>query len=321
MAGKKTGLGRGLDALLGGGEAPPAAPPPQPVKQTPAATPSASAPQAAPKPATSAEPAGDSLTTLSVDLLRRGEYQPRQDMRKEALEELANSIEAQGVIQPIVVRPLVGSDRGKYEIIAGERRWRAAKLAGLDEIPVIIKDIPDNAAVAVALIENIQREDLNPLEEAQALKRLIDEFEITHQKAAEAVGKSRAAVSNLLRLLELDPEVRELVRNRELDMGHARALLGLTDKFKQAQAARKVVDQGLSVRETEALVRKMLNSGDAAPAKAAKRLDPDTQRLQDDLCLKLGAKVAIQHGNKGKGKLVISYNSLDELDGILDHIK
>jgi len=315
MAAKKTGLGRGLDALLGG-DAPPAAPPPAPVKQAPVA--------ATPAPAAEPEaPVGDGLTYLSVDILQRGEYQPRQDMRNEALEELADSIRTQGLIQPISVRPLKG-EAGKYEIIAGERRWRAAKLAGLDEIPVIVRDIPDNAAVAVALIENIQREDLNPLEEALALKRLIDEFEITHQKAAEAVGKSRAAVSNLLRLLDLDAGVRELVRNRELDMGHARALLGLSDKFKQSQAARNVVDRGLSVRETEALVRKMLNTdatGDAARAKGSKRLDADTQRLQDDLCVKLGAKVSIQHGNKGKGKLVISYNSLDELDGILGHIK
>ena len=318
MSAKKTGLGRGLDALLGGADAPPAAPP-QPVKQTPkaGAKPTASA---APVAAAPEELPGDRLQSLSVDVLQRGEYQPRQDMRKEALEELAESISAQGVIQPIVVRPLKGTDKGRYEIIAGERRWLAAKIAELEEIPVIVRDIPDSAAVAVALIENIQREDLNPLEEAVALKRLIDEFEITHQKAADAVGKSRAAVSNLLRLLDLSVEVRELVRDRELDMGHARALLGLTDKFKQAQVARKVADQGLSVRETEALVRKMLN-GDSAPAKKSKRLDPDTQRLQDDLCVKLGAKVNLQHGNKGKGKLVITYNSLDELDGILGHIK
>jgi len=314
MSGKKTGLGRGLDALLGGGDAPAAAPP-LVVQQT---TKSGATPPVSP--AVKEEPAGDRLQTLPLELLQRGEYQPRQDMRKEALEELAESISTQGVIQPIVVRPLKGTDKGRYEIIAGERRWRAAKIANLEEIPVIVRDIPDSAAVAVALIENIQREDLNPLEEAVALKRLIEEFELTHQKAAEAVGKSRAAVSNLLRLLDLAAEVRELVRERELDMGHARALLGLTDKFKQSQAARKVVDQGLSVRETEALVRKMLN-GDAAPAKKTKRLDADTQRLQDDLCMKLGAKVDIQHGNKGKGKLVISYNSLDELDGILGHIK
>jgi len=318
MATKKTGLGRGLDALLGGSSEPakPLTPP------APPAAPAPSAPKAeVSKPQTSEpEVATEGLTALPLDILQRGEYQPRMDMRKEALEELAESIRTQGVIQPIVVRPLKGADRGRYEIIAGERRWRAAKIADLEEIPVIIRDVPDNAAVAVALIENIQREDLNPLEEALALKRLIDEFEITHQKAAEAVGKSRAAVSNLLRLLDLGPEVREYLRERQLDMGHARALLGVQDKFKQARLAKQIVDKGLSVRETEAAVRKMLN-GDSAPQKKHKPLDTDTQRLQDDLTMKLGAKVAIQHSAKGKGKLVINYNSLDELDGILGHIK
>jgi ParB family chromosome partitioning protein len=320
-ASKKTGLGRGLDALLGGSSAPapgPARPvtvkPRQPGSVATPAAPSAAAPNTRP------DVPGATLGSLPLDLLQRGAYQPRLDMRKEALQELAESIRAQGVIQPIVVRPLKGAHKGRFEIIAGERRWRAAKIADLDEIPVVIRDIPDSAAVAVSLIENIQREDLNPLEEALALKRLIDEFEVTHQKAADAVGKSRAAVSNLLRLLDLGPEVRNYLRERELDMGHARALLGIQDKFKQARLARLVVDKGLSVRETEAAVRKML-VGDEAPAKFPKPLDKDTQRLQDDLSVKLGASVAIQHTPKGKGKLVINYNSLDELDGILAHIK
>ncbi len=305
-AAKKTGLGRGLDALLGGSA---------PATPAPAVPPAPAAPTATP-----AAPAADSLSKLPLEVLQRGEYQPRLDMRSEALEELAESIRTQGVVQPIVVRPLKGADKGRYEIIAGERRWRAAKIADLDEIPVIIRDIPDSAAIAVALIENIQREDLNPLEEALALKRLIDEFEVTHQKAAEAVGKSRAAVSNLLRLLDLGPEARQYLREGELDMGHARALLGVHDKFKQARLAKQVVENALTVRETEAAVRKLLG-GDSKPAKSAKPLDADTQRLQDDLCMKLGAKVAIAHGSKGKGKLVITYNSLDELDGILSHIK
>lgn len=305
---KKTGLGRGLDALLSGSSAAPPAP------VSPEGHSSASAGPAE-------QPVAQStLTSLPLDLLQRGEYQPRLDMRKEALEELAESIRAQGVVQPIVVRPLKGAGKGRYEIIAGERRWRAAKIANLAEIQVIVRDIPDSAAIAVALIENIQREDLNPLEEALALKRLIDEFEVTHQQAADAVGKSRAAVSNLLRLLDLGSEARQYLRDGALDMGHARALLGVQDKFKQGRLAKLVVERGLTVRDTEAAVRKMLN-GDAAPVSRAKPLDKDTQRLQDDLSVKLGARIAIQHTPKGKGKLVISYNSLDELDGILRHIK
>jgi ParB family transcriptional regulator, chromosome partitioning protein len=320
---KKTGLGRGLDALLGGSAPTPAAPPkPIPTSQTTATGTTPKAKPAPPSvvPAAPVEAAGAALTSLPLDMLQRGEYQPRMDMRKEALEELAESIRTQGVVQPIVVRPLKGANKGRYEIVAGERRWRAAKIANLEEIPVVIRDIPDSAAVAVALIENIQREDLNPLEEALALKRLINEFDVTHQKAAQAVGKSRAAVSNLLRLLDLGPEVREYLRERKLDMGHARALLGIQNKLKQARLAKTVVDKGLSVRETEAAVRKML-TGDSPSAKLPKPLDADTQRLQDDLCLKLGARVAIKHSPKGKGKLVIDYNSLDELDGILGHIK
>ncbi|HHQ14524.1 MAG TPA: ParB/RepB/Spo0J family partition protein, partial [Chromatiales bacterium] len=210
------------------------------------------------------------------------------------------------------------SDVVRYEIVAGERRWRAAQLAGLDEIPAVVREIPDSAAIAVALIENIQRENLNPLEEAQAVKRLVDEFELTHQQAADAIGRSRTAVTNLLRLLELGPETRQLVEAGELEMGHARALLALVNTRQQAEVAALVARKGLSVRETEQLVRRLL--GQKSPA-AKRSLDPDVRRLQDDLAGKLGAKVRIQHSAAGRGKLVISYNSLDELDGILAHIK
>lgn len=285
---KKRGLGRGLDALLG----------------------SASA---SPEDGSSAE--GGDLRNLPVDLLQRGRYQPRLDMRPETLQELADSIRAQGVVQPIVVRPI--AEAGRYEIIAGERRWRAAQLAGLHEIPAVVRDVPDQAAMAMALIENIQREELNPMEEAGALQRLVDEFELTHQQAADAVGRSRAAVSNLLRLLSLHPEVRELVEHGELEMGHARALLAVAGA-PQLQAARQVVSRGLSVRETEALVRRLAQPPAPTPDK---RPDPDVRRLQQDLGERLGARVQLQAGSKGAGRLVIHYNSLDELDGILAHIK
>jgi ParB family chromosome partitioning protein len=257
---------------------------------------------------------------LAVELLKRGRYQPRLDIRQESLEDLADSIKAQGVVQPIVVRPIRETAEGvRFEIIAGERRWRAAQLAGLQKVPVIVRDVPDEAAVAMALIENIQRENLNPLEESRALDRLIREFEMTHQQAAEAVGRSRAAVSNLLRLLELGDEVKALVERRQLEMGHARALLGLADPKAQAAAARDVVKKGLSVRETERLVKKL----QAPPQKAgpAPARDPDIRRLEGELADKLGARVALQHTTSGRGKLVVSYNSLDELEGILGHIK
>jgi ParB family chromosome partitioning protein len=252
--------------------------------------------------------------------MQRGRYQPRLDIRQESLEDLADSIKAQGVVQPIVVRPIRETAEGvRFEIIAGERRWRAAPLAGLQKVPVIVRDVPDEAAVAMALIENIQREDLNPLEEAMALSRLIAEFDMTHQQAAEAVGRSRAAVSNLLRLLELGDEVKALVEGRQLEMGHARALLGLADPKAQAAAAREVVKKGLSVRETERLVKKL----QAPPQKTAPApsRDPDIRRLEGELADKLGARVALQHSSSGRGKLVVSYNSLDELEGILGHIK
>jgi ParB family chromosome partitioning protein len=271
------------------------------------------------------------MARIPLDLLQRGRYQPRLDMRPETLQELADSIRAQGVVQPIVVRPVAGpvdaeSQQGgasrRYEIIAGERRWRAAQIAGLNDIPAVIRDVPDEAAVAMALIENIQREDLNPLEEARALERLIAEFEMTHQQAAEAVGRSRVAVSNLLRLLELNDEVKTLLEERQLEMGHARALLGLPAGRQQVEVARLVAKKGLSVRETEALVRRM-NAHAAAVQRpdGEAQPDPNIRRLQEDLTDKLGARVAIQHGSRGSGKLVIAYNSLDELDGILSHIQ
>lgn len=295
MATKKTGLGRGLDALLGDVQI--TTPPPE-------------------APPASEAPEGVSL--IGVDLLRRGVYQPRRHMDQDALEDLARSIKAQGLVQPIVVRPISGGGNGaKYEIVAGERRWRAAQIAGLQDVPAVVRDIPDSAAIAVALIENIQREDLNPLEEATAIRRLIEEFELTHQEAADAIGRSRTAVTNLLRLLELGPEAKALVETGELEMGHARALLALVNTRQQAEVAALVARKGLSVRETEQLVRRML-AGKPKPA-PGRSLDPDVRRLQDELAGKLGAKVQIRTSAKGSGQLIISYNSLDELDGILGH--
>jgi ParB family transcriptional regulator, chromosome partitioning protein len=271
-------------------------------------------------------PAGEEFAKLPLDLLQRGRYQPRIDMRAETLSELADSIRAQGVVQPIVVRPLEATPGDgasqRYEIIAGERRWRAAQMAGLSEIPAVIRAIPDEAAIAMALIENIQRENLNPLEEARALERLINEFGLTHQQAAEAVGRSRAGVSNLLRLLELAPEVCELLEQRQLEMGHARALLALEQRRQQSEVASLVAKKGLSVRETEALVRRLQAPGSAGASGAPQAgRDPNVSRLEQDLAEKLGARVAIQQGSGGRGKLVVSYNSLDELDGILAHIQ
>jgi len=299
MASKRPSLGRGLEALLGK----------QPtVKRT----------------GESGAPAADEeLVRLPVDLLDRGQYQPRLDMRPESLEELAQSIRVQGVVQPIIVRPVSAPARGqaqRYEIIAGERRWRAAQMAGLHDIPAVIRHVPDEAAMAMALIENIQREDLNPLEEARALERLIGEFEMTHQAAADAVGRSRAAVSNLLRLLELADEVKALVERRDLEMGHARALLGLEDTRRQIEVAALVAKKGLSVRETEALVRRILAHGKEEKPVPPPGRDANIRKLESDLTDRLGARVHLQHGASGKGKLVISYNNLDELDGILAHI-
>ncbi len=304
MAAKKRGLGRGLDALLGSSSrgAAAAAPGPAPASTQPSAV---------------ADSDTDTLRTLGVELLQRGKYQPRVDMHSESLEDLADSIRQQGVVQPILVRAI---GKGKYEIIAGERRWRAAQLAGLQEVPVVVRKMDDRAAIAVSLIENIQRENLNPMEEARALQRLIDEFEMTHQQAAEAVGRSRAAVSNLLRLLELGDVATAMVERGELEMGHARALLALPPRA-QVEAAHQVVDQGLSVRATEKLVKKLLATGDKPASKENARRDPDLVRLEQDLSDRVGAPVQVQPGAKGKGKLVISYGSLDELDGILEHIQ
>ena len=295
---KKHGLGRGLEALLG---------------------------QATPRPLPGTPAARDQLTHVPVDLLEKGKYQPRQDMREESLAELADSIRAQGVVQPIVVRP-VGAPSvtapQRYEIIAGERRWRAAQMAGLADVPAVVRRVDDETAVAMALIENIQRENLNPLEEAVALSRLITEFALTHQQAAQAVGRSRVAVSNLLRLLELTDEIKLLVEQRQLEMGHARALLSLSNKRQQSEVGALVAKKGLSVRETEALVKRLVAraaSGEKASRPRSK--DPDISRLENDLADKLGATVELQHGPKGKGKLVITYHSLDELDGILAHIR
>ena len=292
MAAKKRGLGaRGLDALLAGSRA----------------TATADVPDG---------PVDGELRQLPVDLIQRGRYQPRRDMDPAALQELADSIRQQGVMQPVVVRAI---GAGKYELIAGERRWRATQLAGLDSIPALIRDVSDEAAIAMALIENIQRENLNPIEEAFALQRLQDEFGLTQAQVAEAVGKSRSTVTNSLRLIGLCEEVRTLLEHGDLEMGHGRAMLTLPPEL-QLQAAHQVVAKALSVRQTEALVRRLQEAQDTGP-KEKPRLDPNIRSLQDDLAERLGAKVAINHGSKGKGKLVIEYNSLDELDGILGHIR
>ncbi len=286
MVAKKRGLGRGLDALLGADTKRPAGDP-------------------QPRPKTS-------LDEVPIEWIRPGKYQPRQTMDDEPLQELAASIKAQGVMQPIVLRS-VGENR--YEIIAGERRWRATQLAGLDKIPAVIKEVNDEAAVAMSLIENIQREDLNPMEEALALQRLIEEFDLTHQEVADAVGKSRTAVTNFLRLINLSPEVAQMLAHGDIEMGHARALLSLTFE-QQGAVARDIAAQHLNVRQAEALVRKLL-SGE--PSKKQVKVDADTRSLENKLATRLGQKVNIQHTAKGKGKLVISYNSLDELDGVLHH--
>jgi ParB family chromosome partitioning protein len=298
MTSRKKGLGRGLDALLGL-----ASPPDQEV------------PTDANVPMAVGEPVQGDLRHLPVEFLERGRYQPRRDMNPEALQELADSIRAQGLMQPIVVRPLVG--RNRFEIIAGERRWRASQMAGLDKVPCIIRDVPDEAALAMALIENIQREDLNPMEEAVALSRLQEEFSLTHQQVADAVGKSRVTVTNLLRLMGLSTEARRMLEHGDIEMGHARAILCL-ENLKQTEAARIISARDLSVRQTEALVRRLQLDPSAKPSQA---LDPDIRVLQNDLSEKIGAPVVIQHGAKGKGKLVIRYGSLDELDGILAHIR
>lgn len=278
---KLKGLGRGLEALLGDSA---------PEKQS------------------------EQLLTLHVDHLQSGKYQPRTHMDQQALVELAASIKAQGLMQPILVRPLVS---GRYEIIAGERRWRAARLAGLDKVPVVARSVADEAALAMALIENIQRENLNPLEEAQGIQRLIDEFGMTHDSCAQALGRSRSAVSNLLRLLNLPEPVRDLVYAGQLDMGHARALLSLP-VVQQIDTANLVADKGMSVRETERLVQHLL-----APAqgKPARQIDPDVARLQEEVSERIGAAVKILSGKKGRGRITIEYGTLDQLDDLLSKLR
>jgi ParB family chromosome partitioning protein len=291
MAVKKRGLGRGLDALLGntGGESVPSA----------------------------GTAAGERLKSVPVTRLSPGPFQPRKDMDPERLRELADSISAQGLVQPVTVREAGDG----FEIIAGERRWRAAQLAGITEIPVIVRKVSDQAAMAIALIENIQREDLNAMEEAEALKRLLDEYRMTHQQLADAVGKSRAAVSNLLRLNELVPEVKGYLSSGQIEMGHARALLGISSDG-QSQLARQIVERELTVRQVEAMVQDLRGGrirGADKPVSSAKH--PDIKRLEADISEELGAMVTIDHGAKGNGKIVIRYSSLDELDGVLGHIR
>ena len=290
MATKKRGLGRGLDALLGGA--------------------SVSAMQEEAAKVDTRE-----LQHLPLDLIQRGKYQPRRDMDPQALEELAQSIKNHGVMQPIVVRPVSG---GRFEIIAGERRWRASQQAGLEKVPALVREVPDEAAIAMALIENIQREDLNPIEEAVALQRLQQEFQLTQQQVADAVGKSRVSISNLLRLIALPGEIKTLLSHGDLEMGHARALLGLPAE-QQVEGARHVVARGLTVRQTEALVRQWLSSKETP--KAEVKVDPDISRLEQRLAERLGSPVQIKHGQRGKGQLVIRYSSLDELQGVLAHIR
>lgn len=276
---KNKGLGRGLDALLAG---------------------------------TDGE-MGEVLLQLSIAELQPGKYQPRTHMDPESLQQLADSIRAQGVMQPVLVRPVAG---GRYEIIAGERRWRASQLAGLTQIPALVREIPDEAALAMALIENIQRENLNPLEEALGIQRLVNEFNLTHQAAAEAVSRSRSAVTNLLRLLNLAPRVQEMMMHSQIDMGHARALLGLT-QLKQIDAAHEIIKKGLSVREAEKLAQRMLKP---EPNPKAKEFDRDVLRLQEDLSEKLGARVTLSCRAGGKGRLTIEYENLDQLDSILGRL-
>ena len=298
---EKKKLGKGLSALLSGGKT-------QTV--TSLLTPLQSAGQPNQKPA-----ARDSeLKNIPIDLIQRGKYQPRTDMHPEALEELAASIKAQGVMQPIVIRPISSE---KYEIIAGERRWRASQMAGLEDIPAIIKSVGDEAAIAMSLIENIQRENLNPIEEAMALKRLQDEFRLTQQEVADAVGKSRAAVTNLMRLMNLHIDVQDMLIKGQIEMGHARALLSLPD-LNQINAAKIVAKRELSVRQTESFVRR---EAEQKTTEFKKPMDADIKTLEETLAEKLGASVLIQHTAKGKGRVVLKYNSLDELDGILSHIK
>jgi len=311
MAAKKRGLGRGLDALLGSAARPAVVDTTLVQAEELRAVPGETVPAVAVEVAS----ADKALRNLPIEIIQRGKYQPRVDMHQESLQDLADSISEQGVVQPIVVRDI---GAGRYEIVAGERRWRAAQLAGLHEIPAVVRQVDDRGAIAIALIENIQRENLNPIEEARALKRLVEEFDVTHEGAARAVGRSRAAVSNLLRLLDLEDTVKEMVEHRELEMGHARALLALSGR-RQIEAARQVVARGLTVRATERLVKSLQQPEPSKPATVKK--DPNIQQLESSLSDTLGASVRVHPGRGGKGKLEISYNSLDELDGILAHIR
>lgn len=302
---KRKGLGRGLDSLI------------------PGATGLSSA--EAIRTATEALKISDetqsldgTLKNIPVEFLQRGKYQPRRDMSPEALEELAASIKAQGVMQPIVVRSIGEKSDNKYEIIAGERRWRATQLAELETIPAVIREVSDEAAIAMALIENIQREDLNPIEEALAFKRLQEEFDLTQQQVAETVGKSRTAVTNLLRLLNLNTEVKTLLERGDIEMGHARCVLSLED-LDQREAARTIVSKGLSVRQAESLVRKIQEDAKGGDLEKTEST-PDLKNLEEGLADHVGVPVALQHSAKGKGKLVFKYNNLDELDGILNHL-
>ena len=297
---KRRGLGRGLDALL---------------------TPQVKAPvQDHTKESTEAKPKDGDLRKVAVNKLSPGKYQPRKDMSDTKLEELSLSIQSQGIIQPIVIRPLFNEAKDEYEIIAGERRWRAAQLAQLTEVPCLIKDVPDESAVAIALIENIQREDLNAMEEAVALERLLTEFDLTHQEVAIAVGKSRTTVTNLLRLNNLNSEVKTFLENGDIDMGHARALLALDDNL-QAEAANIVTAKELTVRETEALIKKIQNPSKEKPVKEKDHGSVIVKsNIELDLSHKLGLKVAVKHNKKGKGRLVISYENLAELDEFIAKI-
>jgi len=296
MAGKRKGLGRGLDALLGGAMA--------------ADSDNNHIETGAPD-----QEVDGTLKNIAIEFLQRGKYQPRRDMHPEALEELADSIRTQGIMQPIVVRPI---DEERYEIIAGERRWRAAQIAGLDAVPALVRHVPDEAAIAMALIENIQREDLNPIEEAAALSRLQKEFDLTQQDVAHAVGKSRATVANLMRLLALEAHVRTMLERGDIEMGHARALLALSGQ-KQIEAARVVVGKGMTVRQTEALVKKWLNDAQA-PAKTGGSVDVDIVRLQDRVAETVGLPVNVQHNASGKGKVTFSFSKLEELEGLLERL-
>ena len=289
MSTRKRGLGRGLEALLG------------PVPET----------------RTGAQDQAEELRVLPIELLQRGANQPRMDFDKEALQELADSIRAQGVLQPVLVRPL--ADSARFEIIAGERRWRASQLAGLHEIPAVVRELDDRTAMCIALIENIQREDLNPLEQARGLARLVEDFDMTHDAVAESVGRSRPAVTNMLRLLELSEDVKRLLESRQLEMGHARALLTLSEQ-QQMWAAQQIIKSGLSVRGAEALARR-LQRAKTVLKPGRNRVDPDVRALETELSEQLGAAVTIQQGKRGKGTLRIAYSSLDQLDGILARIR